>query len=412
MALRAVLAASLAFALWRSIAASRGGSAIKATSQTLDASLLRAMSERGAASLTLAITGTPGVAQRGVLAALRHSGMPVTWSGDVAPMALEVVRGREPGDASDLLVAGAPASVALSDSAGVLDTLKAGWSRVSVGALVGSVGATSGHTTARAGVPGAAPRRAVMVLGRADWEIKFVMAALNEAGWLVRARIPAAPGVDVHDDALFPLDTARYDAVVALDTTATDLAPAIARFVAEGGGLVASGAALDIPAFHAMAPASASARIPGRILLTEDTVTRRDLPVTPLISVRNDAVALERQPNGMALAARRTGNGRMLAVGYDESWRWRMLGGTSGLAAHREWWSRAVASVSAERADSAPAGMDAAPRVAVLNDLGPLSDVREMPQGAPGPGLPLWLLVVAVTASLVEIASRRLRGER
>src|SRR5258707_512993 len=81
------------------------------------------------------------------------------------------------------------------------------------------------------------------VLGGAGWEIKVVLAALTEAGWGVRARLPAAPGVAITDPALLPIDTARYDVVVALDSSASDLAPSIARFVGTGGGLVAAGGA-------------------------------------------------------------------------------------------------------------------------------------------------------------------------
>jgi hypothetical protein len=302
--------------------------------------------------------------------------------------------------------------MSVTDSAGTLDTLRGGNATMRVGTLVGIVRALDGQTSAASALPAPASRRAVLVLGRADWDIKFVMSALTEAGWQVRARIPAAPGVDVHDDALLPLDTARYDAVIALDTTALELTPAIVRFVADGGGLILSGAATAIAPLRAIAPASAAPRIPGRILLAADTVTRRDLPITPLQAVRNDAVSLERQPSGIALAARRAGLGRVLALGYDESWRWRMLGGTSGLAAHREWWSRAVASVSPDRADTIAAGIDAVPRVALVNALGPATGATASHVAEASSPLPLWILLVAIAAILAEIASRRLRGER
>jgi hypothetical protein len=163
---------------------------------------------------------------------------------------------------------------------------------------------------------------------------------------------------------------------------------------------------------RALAPARAGDRLPGRILLAEDSVTPRDLPLRALFSLRSDAVTLERQPAGPALAARRAGMGRVLAVGYDESWRWRMLGGTSGLAAHRRWWSSAVGSVAPERSGAAPAGGDAAPLASLVSALGsPSNPVESSPHSARNP-LPLILLLIIAACLLAETASRRFRGER
>ncbi len=412
-ALRVAIVASLAFALWKSIApVNAGDRTIRSTSQALNVGIERALTHPGDAAIELAMTTTPSPLQRDQLVALRRTGMSVRWSGEVSPLAVEVIRDRDPLEGAQIRVVGAKGAVVLRDSAGVLDTLREGTSTLGVGALVGSVQASDAHTSAIAAIPAATPRRAVLVLGRADWESKFVMSALNESGWLVRARIPSAPNVDVHDDGILPIDTSRYDAVIALDTTAADYATAIVRFVEQGGGLVVSGGALGVGALRAIAPATASARIPGRILLAEDTVTRRDLPFTPLGSVRTDAVSLERQPAGTAIAARRVENGRVLALAYDESWRWRMLGGNSGLSAHRDWWSHLVASVSAERADPVAAGISAVPRVALVNALGPSSALTSAGQNPIDNRLPLWLLVLPIAAALVEIASRRFRGER
>ena len=66
-------------------------------------------------------------------------------------------------------------------------------------ALLGVVTATWGgrpvpsrgraDTTARLG--------AVVIIGRAGWEAKFVAAALEERGWSVRLRVSVAPGIVV-----------------------------------------------------------------------------------------------------------------------------------------------------------------------------------------------------------------------
>ena len=150
----------------------------------------------------------------------------------------------------------------------------------------------------------------MLVLGRAGWESRFVLDALGEAGWSVRARLPVAPGVSVTDASLLPLDTARYDAVIALDSSAADLAQAVTRFAAQGGGVIAVGSALDIGALRIMAPAGVGERRPGRILLEGDTLTRADLPLRPLGSMRADAVVLERQQAGIAVAIAARGSRR------------------------------------------------------------------------------------------------------
>jgi hypothetical protein len=305
--------------------------------------------------------------------------------------------------------------MSLSDSAGVLDTVRVagGGAMLEASDVVGAVRASRGAFTASAPLPAAADRRDVLVLGRASWESKFVLMALTERGWQVRARLPAAPGVAVVDPALLPIDTARYDAVVMLDSTAADLAPAVARFVAAGGGLVAAGSATSLEALRPIIPARAGDRRPGRILLDDDSTTRADLPLRPLGALRADAVPLERQAAGVATAVRRAGSGRALSVGYDESWRWRMLGGASGPAAHGAWWSRMVGLVAPERGAGRPdARGEAAPTVALVGALGPPTPPAA--RSAPGESepLPLVLLALLAAALLAETASRRFRGAR
>jgi hypothetical protein len=219
--------------------------------------------------------------------------------------------------------------------------------------------------------------------------------------------------VSVVDASLLPLDTARYDAVIALDSTAADLAPAITRFVAQGGGAVIVGSALDVGVLRGIAPARAGARRPGRILLEGDTLTRADLPLRPLVAMRDDAVPLERQAAGVVVAIRRAGTGRAAAVGYDESWRWRMQDGSAGEDAHRAWWSRMTGLVAPERAspDSAASGRsDAAPRAALVAALGAPSSASAPSGGSTSNRLPLVLLVLVLVALLAETASRRFRG--
>ena len=412
---RVALIAVLAIALWRSTRVAADTStarSIKASALANDLAALAADAQVNAIDVDL--DAMPSHGERDLLVGLRRASVAVHWHGAPPVLAIEATHVREPDDrARMLVVAGTMAPVALVDSAGGLDSIRAGsGATVDAEAIVGDVRAQQGRFAARVTPAPTAPRHAVLVLGRPDWESRFVIAALTESGWTVRASTPTAPGVVVRDDGILPIDTARYDAVVALDSSAADLAPAIARFVSEGGGLVAEGSALSLDALGTLVPAHASERRPGRILLAEDTVTRRDLPLRPLSALRPDAMTLERQAEGPSLVARRAGMGRVVAIGYDESWRWRMLGGASGLAAHRRWWSAAVGSVSPDRAVTVSANGSAAPVAALISALGPPS--------APAIGrtrdsrnpLPLLLLVLVAAALLAETGSRRFRGAR
>jgi hypothetical protein len=413
--LRAALFVLLVVALWRSLRPTDIAPITRATSASMLARDLDAIVGTPAVgTVHLHADVLPTRAERDALVALRRSGTTVRWSGSPPAIALEASRVREPDARVMVKLMGArDQRVALVDSAGLLDSVRAdAGATIDVASVVGPVRATQGKFVASAYAAASEQRRAVLVLGRADWETRFVSQALSEAGWMVRARIPTAPGVTVHDDALLPLDTARYDVVVALDSSSADLAPVIARFVAQGGGLIAAGTALDVALFRRLAPASAGERRAGRILLAADSVTPRDLPMRPLSLVRSDAVSLQREQPGVTLAARRAGMGRVLAIGYDESWRWRMLGGMSGLAAHRRWWSSAAGSVAPARGAASKSTGEAAPLASLVSALGPSSAaVASSSRGSRDP-LPIVLLVIAAACLLAETGSRRFRGAR
>src|SRR5258705_2472624 len=321
---RSVVITLLAVALWRALHPSGQGEEHRAaTGATLGRTLRDATTTPRIGSVSLAVDSLPSPVQRAWLSALRRAGVSVHWHGEVPTFALDAERVREPVSRTRLLlVAQGSAFLALADSAGALDTvrLRAGGASLEAGDVVGAVQAGRGAFVASASLPPASARREVLVLGRAGWESKFVLAALTEAGWRVRARLPAAPGVAITDPALLPIDTARYDVVVALDSSASDLAPSIARFVGTGGGLVAAAGATTLDALRPLLPARAGDRRPGRILLDADSVTRADLPLRPLEALRADAVPLERQADGTVAAERALRPWRVLAVAYDESW--------------------------------------------------------------------------------------------
>ena len=416
--LRAGLVAMLAWSLWRALHEREPGALTRsATSGTLTRALDEATRGGRVAALDVGVDSFPTLVQRAWLAALRSAGVVVRWSGAPPALGVSVERVREPrAPVRVLLAADTGAALALSDSAGAIDTLRveSGGATLEAADLVGAVRARRAGYSATAAAPSHDARRAVLVLGRASWESRFLLAALTESGWRVRARLPVAPGVAVSDPDILPIDTSRYDAVVALDSSAADLAPAIARFIGAGGGLVAAGSATSIDALRSLLPARAGARRPGRILLDSDSVTRADLPFRPLGGPRPDASVLERTSAGIATAARRAGMGRALSVGYDETWRWRMLGGSSGASAHRTWWSRTVGLVAPERetAREPVRGSDAAPVAALVEALGPPSRPSVPLAIRRGDALPLLALLLLSVALLAETASRRFRGAR
>jgi hypothetical protein len=104
--------------------------------------------------------------------------------------------------------------------------------------------------------------------------------------------------------------------------------------------------------------------------------------------------------------------GRVLAIGYDESWRWRMLGGSGGLAAHRRWWSSAAGSVAPAREAAVTSSGDAAPLASLISALGPSSTAEKASNQRSPNSMPIILLIIASACLLAEIASRRFRGAR
>jgi hypothetical protein len=107
------------------------------------------------------------------------------------------------------------------------------------------------------------------------------------------------------------------------------------------------------------------------------------------------------------------GAGRVVQLGYDETWRWRLAGTGDAPAAHRDYWS-AVVTAAAYRAAKpiATANVnDAAPLASLYADLGAPS----VPRAAPlhiSAGLRWWMFALLALLLLAEWTSRRLRGAR
>src|SRR5207244_4518938 len=148
-------------------------------------------------------------------------------------------------------------------------------------------------------------------------------------------------------------------------------------------------------------------------VLPRDTLALGSTGFFPVTDLKRDAVALERRTGGVTIAARRVGAGRVLQVGYDDSWRWRMAGSPGSENAHREWWARLVSSVAYAPGAAAPvtAADRSAPLARLVDALGP---ARSIPGGLSGRA-PLdrrILMILMMILLSAEWASRRLRGLR
>jgi hypothetical protein len=386
------------------------------------AALTRATRE-SVEGVSVAFRRPPDRSERDWLRALRGAGTPVTWQAADSQHAMAIVAEVEPGPDRQRRVAaiGTPrGAFVFGDRYGAIDSTT---SASGVAVWRGPVGEQAWVRTdsirATYTAAGAADDRAVLVIARAGWEGKFVAAALEERGWRVETDFRVAPraegataGIAVRTaGAMQPIDTARYTAVVVLDESGSARAGQIAAFVRSGGGVLIAAPALGISGLSAVRPASAGAlRAAGVGRLATDR-PRRGLELQSL-QLRTDAIPIERDNGSIAVAARREQLGRVIAVGYRDSWRWRLLGGDDAPDAHRRWWSDLVGAVAAQRPASPARAVtdDPAPLAALIRDLGP-------PASAAVTGaitIPLASIVFAVCVLLLlgEWTSRRLRGAR
>ena len=401
-----------------------------AATRELSGQLARATRER-VPSFAWQADSLPDAAQRAWLAALRRAGTVVQWSpGDVLPaLALSVEPLPDPSGGARLSVlAPAGTGVRLVDSLGTVDSLRVPSTGIRVLEVMGMAGlrALTAHGAASSPNIDAAALRPVLLLARAGWEGRFAAAALQEAGWKVEADFEvtdaAAPnglaGAHVRTaGAQQAPDTARFAAVVALDGSAAGRAASIARFVRSGGGLVLGPEALAVAPLAALGPTRAGAAFAGALGALRSGTPRRGLDGVTLTSLRRDALALETSGSHLTVAARREALGRVVAIGYRDTWSWRLQGGPSGPDDHRAWWSALVASVAPPTPASPPPGAreptlalaDPAPLAALVAALGAPRQVAPY-NPAPPARWEVWLVVLSTLLLLAEWTSRRTRG--
>jgi hypothetical protein len=285
-----------------------------------------------------------------------------------------------------------------------------------MGSAAGELMATVTGATASTVQRNSLSLRKVLVIGSAGWESKFVVAALEEEGWKVDTFIRVAPGVDVAQGSPAVIDTSRYSAVIALDGAASPYANRISEFARTGGGVVLTPQSASIDAFAPLrAGVVGRASAGARPIQAPGSVTIATLPFSPM-KLRGDAIPLERLTGSVTVAVRRIGGGRLLQLGHEDTWRWRMGGGEAAVRDHRIWWTGIVSSVAHAPTVSReiPAGSrDEAPRVGLVGAVGPGTRPASM---AGLPGNPsdwlAWLFVLLALGIIGEVTSRRTRGGR
>ncbi|MFN0097578.1 MAG: hypothetical protein ACKVS7_02810 [Gemmatimonadaceae bacterium] len=382
------------------------------------------------------VEGGLTTARRDSLAALAAAGDSVTWSGRVAAVIASAEAVREPSGATRFFIV-ADTSTALGDSLGLIDSLGAGIGTLTTDGIRGRFAANSVGTAASVAAPSVPALGRVLVLGRVGWESKFTIAALEEAGWLVDARLRLSDTITVEQGRATTPNVGTHAAVVVLDSllgaaaTTNAAASSITRFVRAGGGLVLSGDAVRPRALAALTAARVTGLESGEPSALEEGEPLHALPFHALGGLTSDAVVLETRDDVPAVVARRVAAGRVIQSGYAETWRWRMQGETGSAEAHRAHWSRLVGTAAptqafVERAagqaspaspvspatsiaDLAYLAADPAPFASLVDALGPAQPAASTTDPPRDP-LPPWLGALALLLLVAEWASRRARG--
>lgn len=401
--------AAVAVRLWRGERSS--GERARVSAAALDSALV-AWSMAPPARATLDATALPSPGQRDWIVALRRAGLDVDWRArETAGSAVTVEPGVLPRLPARVTALGSPtAALLLSDELGPVDsaagTRAASWRFTPVG----DVAITSGPSRATAEPRDSLVAGPILVLGSAGWESKFVTAALEESGWTVATRLTIAPGVVVRQRATSPIDTASWSALVVLDSVSALDGAAMARFVRAGGGVVASGAGVRHPALRGFLPA-VGAVSPGVLggLSGPDPYTAL---AARTFRLAGDAVPLERRSGAPVVVAKRSGAGRVVAVGYDDTWRLRMaVPDESAPQAHRDWWSSLVGGVALVRLHPRTVtAIDEAPLANTIAALGRPEPDNATPRDRTRPPWTAILAAIATLSLLGEWLSRRVRG--
>ena len=413
--LRGVAIVLLVVSLVHAIRSESGDGAEQGASADLPESLARWTTVVSPDEVHVALDHPPTRQERDWLAALDAARTEVEWSGpSLLPTAIAIEPRADPARGADVSVAVPPGThVALRDTVGLLDsvTTKTGELRAYIPQPRPAIDAVVGPVVARAARHDSLVLGRLLVIGKAGWETKFVVAALEERGWQVDAHIVVSPKSDVRQGRIAGIDTARYSAVLALDTTAARYGAQIARYVRSGGGLVLWTPAARTRALAPLAPGGAGLVIEDEGKPPSDSAPREALEVVPITPLVPDAIALEYRDDEPTLAARRVGPGRVIQTGYMNSWRWRMAGGDDAPDRHRDWIAGLVSRVAyTGRVALGVAPPDPAPLATLISVLGDPTPATVRASTADPDLLAAWVFAILCAALLLEWASRRTRG--
>jgi len=373
----------------------------------------------------------PSATSRAILGDAALAGLPVQWVDSLGmrdlsvsaaaattpqPATLLSMRVRSPDSATALVLRDAGGIVDSSNQAAL--RVRATSTRAPVKAEVWRNGQRI--ASARADAPDAPRIGRVRLFAQPGWESKFVVTALEESGWTVDGTLAISPKASVQLGIRASLDTLSHSVAVVLDSGVVDVR-AVRSFVASGGGLVIAGEALRDPALASLGVARIThvhAPIAGALLTDEPRQGLSAYHLDPLPG----ATVLEGDSDESAVVVVRRGLGRVLAVGYRETWRWRMEGRDESADAHRQYWTQllaAVAYASSPRTslptnsnDAVDAPGDGVPLADLIARVGqPSSRNQVVASSAALARIPLWWLYVVAAISLtIEWALRRTRG--
>lgn len=369
----------------------------------------------------VSIDSIPAPPLRDWIAAFPGAGTQAGWDGEIpAPGAVSVEPVADPQRPSRVWVAASPgARVQLSDELGPVDSASVdGHGAVFVlPRLEGRIRATlDGQAFATNHLRDSVSIKPALVVGMAGWEGKFIAAALEEHGWEVDARFAVAPSGDVEQGpAQIRLDTARYSFVVAMDSVIRRYADQLPRYVGRGGGLIVLGEASSVPGLGSLLPARWG--IPTRPTdfrpQTADD-PRRSFALGDLYNLKDGALALEMRDDDVAIAGWRVGDGRVIQIGYLDTWRWRMAGlDDDAVESHRLWWAALASGVAyAPRFDRAVSDeVEPTPRATLIETIGaPAPAELELASMLDDPRLLPWAFGALLGLLFLEWTSRRLRG--
>jgi hypothetical protein len=166
------------------------------------------------------VVGVPSAVGRDWLRAIRQDGAAVSWSGSVGGVAVSAEPEADPAGVVRVAVAApAGAMVTVGDATGAIDSMRAAGGGATFDVPGGGVFQVSaGGVVARGAVRDTLVWRPLLVVGPIGWESKFVARALEERGWVVRRRLAISPKTVLQSPAVLPLDSARYGAIVSLDS--------------------------------------------------------------------------------------------------------------------------------------------------------------------------------------------------